>query len=141
FRRVSKSRCSLLQTPLFKTQHYLKQTSLSDTNNNHANLSMFLYRPIYDHNVHLSMLDHTLTLKQDIHLLFPIRDVCYCNGLICFWNENMMTLWNLATREFKLLPEYNVQPPCIPKLKVDVFHHITQIGFDSKTNDYKVLSI
>ncbi|GAV81177.1 FBA_3 domain-containing protein [Cephalotus follicularis] len=52
-----------------------------------------------------------------------------------------MTLWNPATREFKLLPEYNVQPPCIPNLKPKKYHRITQIGSDSKTNDYKVLCI
>ncbi|GAV81178.1 F-box domain-containing protein [Cephalotus follicularis] len=136
FRCLSKSWCSLFQTPYFKTQHYLKRTSLSDTNNNHANPSVFLCRPRYYHYVHLSMLDHTLTRKQDIRLSFPIIDLCYGNGLICFWNYNMMTLWNPATREFKLL-----QPPCIPNLKPKKFNRITQIGFNSKTNDYKVLCI
>ncbi|GAV73949.1 hypothetical protein CFOL_v3_17432 [Cephalotus follicularis] len=79
------------------------------------------------------MLDHTLTLKQDILLSFPIIDLCYGNGLICFWNFNMLTLWNPATREFKRL-----QPPRIPNLKPKKFNRITQIGFYSKTNDYKV---
>ncbi|GAV79652.1 hypothetical protein CFOL_v3_23116, partial [Cephalotus follicularis] len=90
FRCVSKYWCSLLQTPSFKTQQYLKQTSLHNTN---ANSSVFLYGPRDSVDpLHLYMLVHTLIFKQVIDLLFPLEDVGYRNGLICLCNHNDIIL-------------------------------------------------
>ncbi|GMI93020.1 hypothetical protein like AT3G16210 [Hibiscus trionum] len=59
-----------------------------------------------------------------------------CNGILCLHGADKVALWNPSTREFKILPQSSVQRP--PSL------HFTSLdglgfGYDSQTNDYKVV--
>ncbi|TYJ16445.1 hypothetical protein E1A91_A10G254000v1 [Gossypium mustelinum] len=95
--------------------------------------------------------DQNYIVKQNIHLPLFKNDVpCVygaSHGLLCLHDSSTdkAAIWNPSTREFKILPPSSVQRPsylpCIKGYRTlnDVsFHHIA-FGFDSKTDDYKVI--
>ncbi|XP_050384313.1 F-box/kelch-repeat protein At3g23880-like [Argentina anserina] len=55
----------------------------------------------------------------------------HCHGIICLRNDNKVILWNPAIREVK------VTSPYVP----DVFLSNLGIGYDPKSNNYKVVHI
>ncbi|KAE8021693.1 hypothetical protein FH972_007563 [Carpinus fangiana] len=95
----------------------------------------------------------TLELSGDVdlfqlfqHQVGEVQVFGACNGIICLaatlwkdgkmiWGYEQLVLWNPATRESKMLPPIH-RPSDLP----DHFSHIG-FGFDSKTNDYKVVRI
>ncbi|MBA0871498.1 hypothetical protein Goshw_026684, partial [Gossypium schwendimanii] len=70
-----------------------------------------------------------------------------CHGLLCLQepSTDKAALWNPSTREFKILPPSSIQrPPYLSPMEGNLalygvsFDHAA-LGFDSKTNDYKVI--
>ncbi|MBA0670768.1 hypothetical protein Goklo_029790 [Gossypium klotzschianum] len=93
-----------------------------------------------------------INVKQNIHLPFfknAIPSVYgACHGLLSLRepSTNKAAIWNPSTREFKILPPSSVQ--CSPYFSsiqegcltlVDVSFSHAAFGFDSKTDDYKVI--
>ena len=54
------------------------------------------------------------------------------NGLFCLYEENRCILWNPCIRKFITLPN--------PSVTAEFFCYLA-FGFDSRTNDYKVVRI
>ncbi|XVF82965.1 hypothetical protein PTKIN_Ptkin16aG0094600 [Pterospermum kingtungense] len=82
--------------------------------------------------------DQTLVSYQDLYPPIP-RDfqyppICVYDGLVCICEvlSSRISLWNPATRQFRLLPE------SIP-LNSDHPTHEIGFGLDSFSNDYKVI--
>lgn len=86
--------------------------------------------------------DHTL-VDLSLRDLHPEKPVCGefggpYNGIFCIFGLNgHITLWNLATRDSRMLPKYGVSPP------QNTEEYITSVGFglDTINNDYKLLLI
>ncbi|TYH00490.1 hypothetical protein ES288_A10G281300v1 [Gossypium darwinii] len=128
FNYVCKYWCSSFQTPHFISKHH------------HNNLNLLIKR--YD--------KESFLVKQDVYLPLFKNEVSVCgasHGLLCLHDSSTdkAAIWNPSTREFKILPPSSVQRPsylpCIKGYRTlnDVsFHHIA-FGFDSKTDDYKVI--
>lgn len=69
----------------------------------------------------------------------PLRISGSCNGLVCLSVMpvgSILVIWNPATRVFKDLPHSTVKRPNAGPIKV-----VLGFGFDSGSNDYKVLRI
>ncbi|KAA3481918.1 F-box protein CPR30-like [Gossypium australe] len=71
-----------------------------------------------------------------------------CHGLLCLHDplEDKAAIWNPSTREFKILPPSSIQrPPYFSPFEEtylsldDVSFNNAAFGFDSKTDDYKVI--
>ncbi|EOY19951.1 F-box and associated interaction domains-containing protein [Theobroma cacao] len=59
-----------------------------------------------------------------------------CNGLLCLHDGYRINLWNPSTREVKLLPESTISlPPSVDS----TYFYCMGLGFDRKSDDYKVL--
>ncbi|XVF69225.1 hypothetical protein PTKIN_Ptkin11bG0063900 [Pterospermum kingtungense] len=146
FRNVCKSWCSSFHTSHFITQHH--QNNLK--NNNHFNL--FLKHvpgdthgdgPIHQFSALSIEKGQNFLLKENIH--FPLFEKSRyalpsvsgsCNGLLCLCFTDKAILWNPSTREFKTLPPSPLQN--LPNLPPAPFFGL-ELGFDSKTDDYKVV--
>ncbi|XP_022741869.1 F-box/kelch-repeat protein At3g06240-like [Durio zibethinus] len=60
----------------------------------------------------------------------------YCNGIICLWNSvGGVLLWNIGTKEFKILPMCPFEYPPSYKNCIEV----AGLGYDSKRDEYKVI--
>ncbi|MFQ6658602.1 hypothetical protein Gotur_027794 [Gossypium turneri] len=149
FNCVCKYWCSSFQIPHFIFKHY-------HNNLENSNLNLLLRR--HDGNTfqpYLSQLsnekDQKNLVKQNIHLPFfknAIPSVYgACHGLLCLQepSTDKAALWNPSTREFKILPPSSIQrPPYLSPMEGNLalygvsFDHAA-LGFDSKTNDYKVI--
>ncbi|KAB2063906.1 hypothetical protein ES319_A10G250300v1 [Gossypium barbadense] len=149
FNCVCKYWCSSFQIPHFIFKHY-------HNNIKNNNLNLLLRR--HDGNTfqpYLSQLsnekDKKNLVKQNIHLPFfknAIPSVYgVCHGLLCLQelSTDKAALWNPSTREFKILPPSSIQrPPYLSPMEGNLalygvsFDHAA-LGFDSKTNDYKVI--
>ncbi|MFQ6647116.1 hypothetical protein Gotur_019251, partial [Gossypium turneri] len=71
-----------------------------------------------------------------------------CHGLLCLLDpsKDKAAIWNPSTREFKILPPSSIQrPPNFSPFEEtyltldDVSFNDAAFGFDSKTDDYKVI--
>ncbi|XVF46956.1 hypothetical protein PTKIN_Ptkin03bG0070000 [Pterospermum kingtungense] len=142
FRCVSKLWCSSFQTPYFISKHHhnnLKNSNLNlllkrchgNTRNDiHYFSSLSTENGIY------------FSVKENIHL--PFFENCRfapivsgpCNGLLCLHDHDKVALWNPSTREFKVLRKSSVQRP--PNVYCTTYGSLG-FGFDSTTDDYKVL--
>ncbi|KAA3481919.1 F-box protein CPR30-like [Gossypium australe] len=150
FNCVCKYWCSSFQTPHFISKHH-------HYNLKHNNLNLLLRR--YDGNTfqpYFSQLSNKKgkknEVKQNIHLPFfkNTTPSVYgaCHGLLCLHDPSTdkAAIWNPSTREFKILPPSSIQcPPYFSPFEEtylsldDVSFSNAAFGFDSKTDDYKVI--
>ncbi|XP_017984402.1 PREDICTED: F-box/kelch-repeat protein At3g23880-like [Theobroma cacao] len=147
FKCVCKSWCSSFQTSYFITNH----------KNDNLNL---LFKGFFGgfKVPHLSLLsteteskkhggpnvEFNLKIKENIRM--PVS-ICsgsrsrltvsgVCNGLLCLHDGYRINLWNPSTREVKLLPESTISlPPSVDS----TYFYCMGLGFDRKSDDYKVL--
>ncbi|KAG8480162.1 hypothetical protein CXB51_024948 [Gossypium anomalum] len=152
FNCVCKYWCSSFQTPHFISKHH-------HNNLKNNNLNLLLIRYEYDDNTfqpYFSQLsnqkDKKYIVKQNIHLPFfkyAIPSVYgACHGLLCLQepSTDKAAIWNPSTREFKIPPPSSIQcPPYFSSIQdgcltlVDASFGHAAFGFDSKTDDYKVI--
>nr|POE85753.1 f-box/kelch-repeat protein [Quercus suber] len=83
-----------------------------------------------DNNVFSSEQIQDLKLQLSSRLCSYFQLVGSANGLFCLYDENRFILWNPCIRKFITLPNPSVEFPCY-----------LAFGFDSRTNDYKVVRI
>jgi F-box interacting protein len=147
FKCVSKSWYALITNPNF----IIKHVTWANSHNPHR-------RAILTHgdewgNPRVSILSNTLELSGDgdllqlfQHQVGKVQVFGACNGIICLaatlrkdgdfiCGYEQLVLWNPATRESKMLPPIH-RPSGLPGYFSDI-----GFGFDSKTNDYKVVRI
>ncbi|XVF85433.1 hypothetical protein PTKIN_Ptkin17bG0117800 [Pterospermum kingtungense] len=140
FKCLAKTWCHLLQNPTFVSQHF----SISKNN---KRLAIYCRNDENDiNNMHLFVdNDQALVcyhdLVQELSSNFPdmhVNDFYVDNGLFCLYEveNSRIILWNPATREFRITPEYmqNI-------LKKSYFRtpNLLGFGFDPLSNDYKVI--
>ncbi|KAE8684280.1 Detected protein of unknown function [Hibiscus syriacus] len=138
FRSVCKTWNRLFCDPSFVSAHY--QASLSRPPNNTPLLLIRSSKNIEDYYFLNYDNDGFDEFKQFPFHVFQrvshFMDVGSCNGLICLlsWNRDVMNfvLWNPSIQKYVSLP-----PPII------VFGQRSKfgLGFDSRTNDYKLLIV
>ncbi|GMJ14234.1 hypothetical protein like AT3G06240 [Hibiscus trionum] len=146
FKCVSKSWSSSFQTPYFITQHHQNQLR-----NNNLNLLVKRCKGnTFDDICYFSQLStekgQNFSLKQNI--FFPFVDYVTSefrvhgprNGILCLECEEIISLWNPSTREFRILPQSTIQRPS-SSLDYTVRTDLGCVGFgyDSQTDDYKVM--
>ncbi|XP_050283046.1 F-box/kelch-repeat protein At3g23880-like isoform X3 [Quercus robur] len=139
FRCVSKSWNSLITSPAFINSNLTR--SPSDSNKLIVRYLDVIcqverYKLIYEDNDN----DDSSSSEQIQDLEFPLRCssrdyfqlVGSANGLFCLHEGNRVILWNPCIRKFITLPNPSF---------IDVFHCYLAIGFDLRTDDYKVVRI
>ncbi|XVF69222.1 hypothetical protein PTKIN_Ptkin11bG0063600 [Pterospermum kingtungense] len=147
FRCVCKSWCYSFQTSHFITQHH--QNNLK--NNHHLNLLLKRIPhdthgdgPIHKFSALSTEKGENFLVIENIH--FPFFDKSRyapavsgpCNGLLCLYYADKATLWNPSTREFKTLPPSPLQN-ILNTIATPILFFGLELGFDSKTDDYKVV--
>ncbi|KAE8021692.1 hypothetical protein FH972_007562 [Carpinus fangiana] len=148
FKCVSKSWHALITNPNFITKHL---TWVNSHNPHHR--AILSHWDLWGNPRVSTLFNETLELSGDVDLLqlfqHQVGDVLVigaCNGIICLAatlgkdgkrisGYEQLVLWNLATRESKTLPPIHC-PSDLPGYFSDF-----GFGFDSKTNDYKVVRI
>ncbi|XP_023872558.2 F-box/kelch-repeat protein At3g23880 [Quercus suber] len=136
FRCVSKSWNSLITSPAFINSNLTR--SHSDSNKfivryMDVALRVERYKLIHednDNNVFSSEQIQDLKLPLSSRLCSYFQLVGSANGLFCLYDEIRFILWNPCIRKFITLPNPSVEFPCY-----------LAFGFDSRTNDYKVVRI
>jgi F-box interacting protein len=145
FKCVSKSWYALITNPNFITKH----VTWANSHNPHRRAILSHSNEWgYGYPLVATLSNDTLELSGDVDLLqlFQPQDgealffFGACNGIICLASEILceyeyLVLWNPATGESKMLPPIN-RPSDVP-----AYYSIVGFGFDSKTNDYKVVRI
>ncbi|OMO81579.1 hypothetical protein COLO4_23510 [Corchorus olitorius] len=137
FKSVSKTWCSLLENPRFVSEHL---------NLNKKKRHLLIIQSKYKYLDRLCLLhDQTLVPYQDLFPPMPpsVRSPCLRvhihDGLLCLVDctctDYGITLWNPATREFRLVPKIchgNIPP-------TEVRYQFTGFGSDSWSSEYKVI--
>ncbi|XP_022740630.1 F-box/kelch-repeat protein At3g23880-like isoform X1 [Durio zibethinus] len=137
FRCVGKSWCCLIQSPQFITAHYsfsknktcllMKQVNFSPR----KAMVSFISNQTLDVVANLDIPSFT---DDPIH----INILGHCNGIICLCDRfSGILLWNIATKEFKILPMCPFECPPSSENTIDV----AGLGYDSKRDEYKVIRI
>ncbi|XP_074325412.1 F-box protein CPR1-like [Apium graveolens] len=101
----------------------------------------FLLNYIPDRESKNKYIDFHYTPQDSYRLYLPptITDIEFiysCDGLVCLSNDrecNVIYLWNPSTKQFKMLPA--------PNKNLSGLHVFLGLGFDSISNDYKLLRI
>lgn len=115
-------------------------------NNNKGGLLVKFRGQMKDKDVFSLLSDETFELSNTFDLPYFNEDqkvelemVASCNGIICLHDKRYedLSLWNPATKDLKVLPEYRIPSP--PGLVLKLSN--VGFGFDCKTNDYKVVRI
>ncbi|XP_022740631.1 F-box/kelch-repeat protein At3g06240-like isoform X2 [Durio zibethinus] len=76
--------------------------------------------------------------RLPVKSLKRFRCVGHCNGIICLCDRfSGILLWNIATKEFKILPMCPFECPPSSENTIDV----AGLGYDSKRDEYKVIRI
>ncbi|XWS23756.1 hypothetical protein CRYUN_Cryun28dG0042500 [Craigia yunnanensis] len=151
FKSVSKGWCSLINDPYFIKLH-LRQSM--ETNRNNLNI-VFKERAF---GKLLSVGFDYVNLDNPRELNHPLKRrpgegldneydytqvVGSCNGLLCLIKKyqiyRAIVLWNISTRDYKVLPDQPVEPP-------PAWSHVDQLtfygfGYDSMNDDYKLVRI
>ncbi|XP_012461700.1 putative F-box protein At3g10240 [Gossypium raimondii] len=139
FMNVCKSWRSSLGTPYFWTQHQ---------HNGLKSNKLRLLIKCYHQNAHSKTTyfsglstekSENFSVKRNIHIPYfeNLKDQYsihgQCNGLLCLHNHDDIAIWNPSTREITILPP--------PPMQLDPVYDVNllNVGFDYKTNDYKVL--
>ncbi|XVF39175.1 hypothetical protein PTKIN_Ptkin01aG0014400 [Pterospermum kingtungense] len=153
FKCVSKDWHSLVNDPYFIKLHLEEATK---RNNNNINIiikddtSGKLFSAGFDY-VNLDNprdLNHPLTYRNSENteeIVDYTAVMGSCNGLLCLVNEkyktNTIVLWNMSTGDHKFLPDL----PVVEDYKVSPYGTVCEIfygfGYDSITEDYKVVRI
>lgn len=160
FKSVCKSWWSTINSPRFKFQHLLQQTSHTTTTDDDRDLYLPFQFPEVEKlmniffNTFVSNSD-TLGALQKARCLAPVdpqffqwvRITSCCNSLVLFClfldDSDWWTLWNTTTGETKRLPLFSPSArlqqqngnKTIPLLQS------VGLGFDTKTMDYEVITI
>lgn len=155
FKSVCKAWCSLIQSSDFITQH-LHLSNSTDNNNNKViayapEMLNFRARPFFTIRF-LLLSGNNFQMTEYFHL--PHRfdhEISYygeflsCNGLIClvhrFFDSTIthdVSLWNPATKQFRILPKSAVP---LPEWHGGLVDFSYGFGFDKTTNDYKVVRV
>uniref|UniRef100_A0A5B7BNK8 F-box domain-containing protein n=1 Tax=Davidia involucrata TaxID=16924 RepID=A0A5B7BNK8_DAVIN len=148
FRCVSKSWCSLIESPNFIATH-LNQSIINNNNNNNNTHLLIRHFSVNTRKEHYSLRLDTETLDECVELKCPFktrsgnffRVVGSCNGLICLSDDHFgytysLIIWNPVTRRSVTLPK--------PGICFDVcgpYMGALGFGFDPQTNDYKVVRL
>ncbi|XP_059460670.1 F-box/kelch-repeat protein At3g23880-like [Corylus avellana] len=145
FKCVSKRWHALIGNPDFLSKHLLNHSIIAQNPNEDDPLRLILF---FAHDSDTGNLIHSFRYYDSLHcasqtpLNLPTEAtfdiVASCNGLLCLWDyaRNDIYLWNPATSsELKALPASSSY--C--RLRVLLFH--VGFGFDSVSNDYKVIRI
>lgn len=138
YKFVCRFLCALIKSPRFVSRHII--------NYNDDNTRLVVEKvPGYDEGPpYVLFHDETLVdLSNDERFEPPTRHdhelLGNCNGLFCLHdkNSNRISIWNLATREFRALPKWKGE---IPRHK---WVYQLNFGFelDSSSNDYKIIFI
>ncbi|KAJ4848476.1 hypothetical protein Tsubulata_032237 [Turnera subulata] len=145
FRCVSTSWCTLLSDPHFIFKNFLLCSNDDDDdvidgieNNKNSSYMLLTYKDATTMKFMSAFLSQD-TLDVCLTKDFPHRMyiVGSCNGLVCLCSFEVYTIWNTATDETKVVPEFQVIRP--PSTRASTSNH--GFGFDPKTNDYKIVRI
>ncbi|OMO81120.1 hypothetical protein COLO4_23751 [Corchorus olitorius] len=165
FECVAKNWYNLFKNPTFISQH-----SRVSKKNSAASLIFNYYDPKSNssgYRIGMMMFgdDKTYVSYQDLHQRLPCHvadkkirnyEIIVGDGLVClfdFRRSGQMTLWNPATKEFRILPFCNQFTPPIKRPRNSggrcarrstgggCVVHFLGCGIDPSSNDYKVLFI
>lgn len=144
FRTACKSWNSLVKSPAFVSKHLENHTNSSTVKNISRLLVCHRDNPTNKRLISLFTNDNLKEfVSQDLSPFFDnkfghVRLIGPCNGIVCLYGfTDNIALWNPSIREFKTLPVSTIpRPPDARILGGDL-----AFGFDSKTNDYKVMQI
>ncbi|KAL0001177.1 hypothetical protein SO802_014958 [Lithocarpus litseifolius] len=138
---VSKTWKSIIQNPSFisvhlhhsKNKHPLLLFRLPPSE--HRISDKELYSLFCDNNNNPDLYEHT---RFDFPLSGTFRVVGTCNGLVCFAMKftDRFFFWNPLVRKLLILPT-----PSVGLRTLRFYNPSIGFGFDSKTNDYKVVRI
>ncbi|KAJ4829306.1 hypothetical protein Tsubulata_038561 [Turnera subulata] len=150
FRCVSTSWCTLLSDPHFIFKNFLLCSNDDDDddddvidgieNNKNSSYMLLTYKDATTMKFVYSLLSQdTLDVCLTKNLPNPspwMYIVGSCNGLVCLNSNEGYTIWNPATDEIKVVPEFQVIRPSRWASKSNHGFY-----FDPKTNDYKIVRI
>ncbi|XVF78179.1 hypothetical protein PTKIN_Ptkin14bG0109000 [Pterospermum kingtungense] len=141
-RSVCKTWNNLITNPCFISTHL--QTSLSKTPS-HGHLVL---KDSQDHQDSFSLHFYNHNFDQYKQLLFPMAVKAHlssflmvgsCNGLVCLCNYMVLSqsiIWNPSIQKFIKLPKTSIIT-CL----IEEASYFLGFGFDSRTNDYKLLIV
>ncbi|XP_059654767.1 F-box/kelch-repeat protein At3g06240-like [Cornus florida] len=145
-RCVCKSWCSLISSDNFVTFWFNRRTHLNSTHH----LLLIKHYSEHEDQEHFSLYldDESLTeyhLNLENHPIANLSSYLTilgsCNGLVCLMDDmlkftDILYLWNPTVRKFIVLPE-----PSITFSSHGPYERALGFGFDSTTNDFKVVRI
>ncbi|KAK1394247.1 F-box/kelch-repeat protein [Heracleum sosnowskyi] len=144
FKCVCKSWNNLIKEPHFVSNHLINWTNSST---NKDNVHLLISRRDDETNKRVISLSTDNALDTFVDQNSPpfinetfghIRLLGPCNGLVCLYGyPDSIALWNPAIREFKKLPKSTIPRP----QGKFVLGGDIGFGYDSTTNDYKVIQI
>ncbi|OMO54830.1 hypothetical protein COLO4_16336 [Corchorus olitorius] len=144
FKCVAKSWPSLLQNPRFVSQHLIiskakKNKQLFVYCDNHDDGSEDRVLRLFFEPTHVSSQD--LLPQKPQHLRIYRSRFTVSDGLVCVYDlfTTRMTLWNPATREFRILPGYISRNIRRTEIVRNGILPVLGSGWDSSSNDYKVI--
>ncbi|XP_059654766.1 putative F-box protein At3g16210 [Cornus florida] len=143
FRCVCKSWCSLISSENFVT-FWFNQTKRSVNNMNNLLLKHYTLhdKPHKQEHFSLHLDDESFTEyplnkgSRPVARFDHLTVVGSCNGMVCVAEDHTLYLWNPSVRKFVVLPR-----PL--KILHNKLYYVLALGlgFDSTTNDYKVVRI
>lgn len=143
FRTVCKSWNCLVQSPAAFISKHLENHTNSSTVENISQLLVCHRDNLTNKRLVSLFTNDKESITQDLSPFFDnkfghIRLIGPCNGIVCLYGfTDDIALWNPSIREFRTLPVSLIpRPPDAKILGGDL-----AFGFDSKTNDYKVMQI
>ncbi|CAK9171077.1 unnamed protein product [Ilex paraguariensis] len=141
---------SIISNPTFITAH-INKTKHRQCHSHSLLLRHFAENERHkkEHYLLLSNENQTLLNEYNVELQFPFktrskyhfRIVGSCNGVLCLsddYGDNAygIILWNPSIRKYKSLPS-----PRVTKKTHGSYMFVLGFGFDSKSNDYKVVRV
>ncbi|CAN1170566.1 Putative F-box protein At3g16210 [Linum perenne] len=142
FKSVSKHWSTLPTAPQFVAAHLRRSAS-----NDHHQLIVQHSSSGLDE-LKITVFDANLrTLHDDLQV--PVQElgrstsiIGSCNGLVCieFSNTNMM-FWNPATKQHKLVPEFDLKTPFSHLTRYVPIGQRTGFGFVASIDDYKAVKV
>ncbi|XP_058189827.1 F-box protein At3g07870-like [Rhododendron vialii] len=151
FRSVSKLWNSLITSPNFITSHF--NQSLANPINSYDNLPLVIVRQcivddrwsrLEHYKLFIDTGDDDNTFDEYLEIPFPLKSsrrpfyvlLGYVKGLFCVFEQEEIFLWNPSIRKSISLPK-----PCITTKTHGSMAYDLGFGYDSRTNDYKVVRV